>query len=271
MPTPIDILMDPVSQIFLAIYAALFMWEFIAPGRRLQTVKGWHLKGLVFFLAYFFLSTYLPLLTDGYLSQFQLIDLSSAGTFIGVIVGVFIFQLFLYFWHRALHHFDFLWKTFHQMHHSAERLDMAGAFYFSPLDMIGFTLVGSVSLVLGVGIDPQAATIVLLILSFMGMFTHANIKTPQWLGYIVERPEGHTVHHARGLHRYNYAELPLIDMLFGTFRNPKEFEHEVGFYDGASSRVGEMLLFRDVSKPKRGKEVGCVTSPKPSSRSFHQA
>tara|TARA_B100000965_G_scaffold386184_1_gene388202 strand:+ start:1134 stop:1253 length:120 start_codon:yes stop_codon:yes gene_type:complete len=34
-----------------------------------------------------------------------------------------------------------------QMHHSAEVVDSIGAFYFSPLDMIGFTLLGSISLV----------------------------------------------------------------------------------------------------------------------------
>jgi sterol desaturase/sphingolipid hydroxylase (fatty acid hydroxylase superfamily) len=33
---------------------------------------------------------------------------------------------------------NILWRIFHQMHHSAERLDTYGAFYFSPYDMIGF-------------------------------------------------------------------------------------------------------------------------------------
>ena len=38
-------------------------------------------------------------------------------------------------------------------------------------------------------------------------------------------------------------------MIFGTYRNPEMFEGEVGFYDGASARVGDMLLGRDVSVP----------------------
>jgi sterol desaturase/sphingolipid hydroxylase (fatty acid hydroxylase superfamily) len=57
------------------------------------------------------------------------------------------------------------------------------------------------------------------------------------------------VHHQRGSHRNNYCELPLIDMLCGTFVNPETFVEEVGFYDGASARVIDMHLFRDVSKP----------------------
>jgi hypothetical protein len=40
------------------------------------------------------------------------------------------------------------------------------------------------------------------------------------------------------------------DMLFGTFKNPETFEGEVGFYDGASDRVLEMLVGRDVTEPR---------------------
>ena len=65
--------------------------------------------------------------------------------------------------------------------------------------------------------------------------------------YLVQRPESHSYHHARGIHRDNYADLPVFDILFGTFHNPRDFAPANGFYDGASLRVGEMLLFRDVA------------------------
>jgi sterol desaturase/sphingolipid hydroxylase (fatty acid hydroxylase superfamily) len=68
-------------------------------------------------------------------------------------------------------------------------------------------------------------------------------------GYIVERPENHSVHHERGVHYYNFSDLPVFDLLFGTWRNPAEFAKEQGFYDGASSRLGAMLGFQDVSSP----------------------
>ena len=41
-----------------------------------------------------------------------------------------------------------------------------------------------------------------------------------------------------------------MDMIFGTFENPKNYQKETGFYDGASNRIKDMLLFRDVSKKK---------------------
>jgi sterol desaturase/sphingolipid hydroxylase (fatty acid hydroxylase superfamily) len=70
-----------------------------------------------------------------------------------------------------------------------------------------------------------------------------------WLGYFISRPEMHAIHHERNAHSGNYCDLPVIDMIFGTYRNPETFEGAAGFYDGASSRVVDMLLGRDASQP----------------------
>ena len=131
---------------------------------------------------------------------------------------------------------------------SSERLDTFGAFYFSPFDMVGFTALGTICFSVLMGLDPQAITIVLLVTNFFSIFQHANLKTPRWLGYLIQRPESHGYHHAQQIHRHNYSDLPLFDLLFGTFYNPETYEHETGFYPGASSRVADMLLFKDINK-----------------------
>lgn len=77
--------------------------------------------------------------------------------------------------------------------------------------------------------------------------THANLRTPQWLGYFVARPEMHAAHHERGVHRSNYCDLPLIDMIFGTYNNPKSAPREAGFFDGASDRIGSLLAGRKIA------------------------
>jgi len=41
------------------------------------------------------------------------------------------------------------------------------------------------------------------------------------MGYFIQRPEAHCVHHRLGFHYHNFADLSLWDMLFGTFRNPR--------------------------------------------------
>jgi sterol desaturase/sphingolipid hydroxylase (fatty acid hydroxylase superfamily) len=251
MPTPLEILLDPVSLIVLAIYGALMVWEAAFPGRDLPKVKNWKIRGLIGFGAYFYLSSYLPLFIDPYLEAYRLFDLSFLGTVPGALFGVLLYEFGMYVWHYCLHRYNFLWRTFHQMHHSAERIDTYGAFYFSPLDMIGFTVLGSICFSLIAGLTPQAITLMLLSTTFLGIFQHANIRTPHWLGYIIQRPESHTYHHAREIHHGNYSDLPIYDILFGTFHNPKGFEHETGFYQGASARVGDMLMFKDVTKPER--------------------
>ena len=249
LPDPIEILLDPLSLIILGIYVLLILWEAIFPARELPVVKFWKLKGLGFFTLFFYVASYLPMLTDPYLAQFQLIDLSHLGIVSGSLIGIVVYELGVYAYHVTMHKFDFLWRTFHQLHHSAERLDTFGALFHSPLDMIGFTLTGSLCLTLLVGLSPQSVTVVLLLINFAAFFQHANINTPHWVGYIIQRPESHSIHHGKGIHQYNYADLPLIDMIFGTFKNPKTYQKETGFYNGASSRILDMLSFKDVTQP----------------------
>lgn len=251
LPNPVEILLDPLSLVILGIYICLILWEAAFPAKQLPVIKFWKLRGLIFFTLFFYVASYLPMLTDPYLVQFQLIDLSHLGTLPGALVGIVIYELGIYAYHVTMHKVNFLWRTFHQMHHSAERLDTFGALFHSPLDMIGFTLMGSLSLALLVGLSPQSITVVLLIINFLAFFQHANIRTPLWLGYIIQRPESHSIHHGKGIHHYNYADLPLIDMIFGTFKNPKTHQKETGFYNGASARVFDMLTFKDVTQPNK--------------------
>jgi sterol desaturase/sphingolipid hydroxylase (fatty acid hydroxylase superfamily) len=249
MPTPIEILRDPLSLAIIAMYAGLMIWEALFPARKLPAMRFWKLKGMAFFAFFFYLSSYLPLITDPFLSQYRLVEMSSLSVLSGALLGILLYELGAYVYHWALHRFDFLWRGLHQMHHSAERLDTYSAFIFSPLDMIGWTALGSICFALFVGLSPQAITVVLLVTNFLAIFQHANVRTPQWLGYIIQRPESHAVHHGRGIHKFNYSDLPLYDILFGTFCNPKSYENETGFYEGASDRIGAMLMFKDVSEP----------------------
>jgi len=263
MPSPIDLLLDPISLTVFALYAALTAWETLAPARALPRVKGWKALGLGAFAVYFFVSSYLPLLWTEHLARFQLLDLTALGTWFGAVVGLLVYEAGVYVWHRSMHASNALWRVFHQMHHSAERLDTYGAFWFSPADMVGWTVLSSLCLTLIVGLTPAAATVVLLATTLLSIFQHSNIRTPRWLGFIVQRPESHSRHHARGVHYGNFSDLPLFDILFGTFHNPRDFVVETGFYQGASRRIAEMLRFRDVSLPpaKHGATIDAAAVP----------
>ena len=246
MPTPLELLLDPLTLSVIGIFAALALWEALFPARRLPRVRGWRTKGLLAFAAFMAVSSYLPFLWAEWLAPIQLFDLSGWSTLAAAVVGVLLYEAGVWAWHRSLHGSNVLWRYFHQMHHSAERLDTWGAFWFSPLDMVGWTALTSVTLTL-VGLSPEAVFATVCVTTFLSVFQHANVRTPRWLGVLVQRPESHSWHHARGVHAYNYSDLPLFDILSGTWNNPRDFAPEQGFHAGASSEYAGLLLGRDVA------------------------
>jgi sterol desaturase/sphingolipid hydroxylase (fatty acid hydroxylase superfamily) len=233
--------------IALGLFSGFVAIDLFARARRFPEISLWRLKGVAFTLLYFAAATFAPLMWDGMLGRYQLLDGTALPLWAQICGGFLALELGVYAWHRTMHNAPFLWRWFHQMHHSAERIDIWGAFYFHPLDMLGWAFLGSLALVLGFGISAEAAIVVNVAATFCGMFQHANIRTPRWLGFIVQRPESHALHHERGVHARNYGDLPVFDMIFGTFRNPESFEGKVGFHDGGSKRLGAMLAGRVIA------------------------
>src|SRR5262249_12914724 len=122
------------------------------------------------------------------------------------------------------------------------------AFYKHPLEIAIESVLGTALLYVVLGVSPGAAFALTTFSGVLGLFYHWNISTPRWLGYVVQRPESHCLHHEQGVHAYNYSELPVVDMMFGTFRNPARFEAQCGLGDERERRFGELLAGRDVLK-----------------------
>ncbi|HZL99182.1 MAG TPA: sterol desaturase family protein [Planctomycetota bacterium] len=238
----------------LALLTPLFLPAFLAldlfhraqpyPRARLWRARAFTVSALVFLLSTA-IASFWGALFDGV----SLIDGRGLGVLGGAAVGILVYELLHYGYHYAAHRLDWLWRWGHQLHHSAESLDAFGANYLSPLDTLAFTTLGSLVFFPLLGLRPEAGVIGAAFLAFNAAFQHANLRTPRWLGYLIQRPESHSLHHGRNVHAYNYADLPLVDMLFGTFANPVRYRAEVGFAPGASSRIGAMLIGRDISQP----------------------
>ena len=235
-------MINVVTVSITAMFASFIMVDTAWRARDYPMTPVWRLKGLAAFALYMLVAVLAPLMWDAVLAEHRLIDMTAHPLWLQMGVGFVMFQLTMYLWHRTMHGVDFLWRHLHQTHHSAERVDVYGAFWFHPLDMIGFTLQGSLALVWIVGLSVEAVIPIVLVNSFMAIFTHANVSTPRWLGWFIARPEMHAAHHERGVHRSNYCDLPLIDMIFGTYRNPGTAPKEAGFYDGASCELGALLV-----------------------------
>jgi len=248
--------METADLIGLAVPVTYFIFlitEHLWPARKFPARRGWQWIGVGFLLLIGTVSTVVPLLVpEEWLAAHRWIDGSGLGVAGGTVVGYFVLSGITYAWHRAEHNLGFLWRGFHQVHHSPQRVDIPGSVYFHPLDMVAQVALQLFVTLLVLGLDPVAAALTGYVAAFYGMFQHWNVRTPKWLGYVIQRPESHCVHHRRGVHYYNYADFPLWDMLFGTFRNPAQFIGECGFDEPADRRLGAMLAFKDVNAPAYG-------------------
>ncbi len=234
-------------------YLAMLGIEARFPARQFPPIPYWRLKGFCFLTVQGLLATLTPLvIPEHWLAAHRLINLEGLGVVGGAMLGYAVVSLVSYAWHRSAHTFSPMWRLFHQIHHSPQRVDMSGAALFHPLETVAFLLIGALVTTLVLGLDPVAAALTGYIAAFYGYFQHMNIRTPRWLGFIIQRPEAHCIHHQRDVHAYNYGDLPVWDMLFGTLRNPVGFEGAVGFDQPATNRLGAMLGFVDVNEPAAG-------------------
>jgi sterol desaturase/sphingolipid hydroxylase (fatty acid hydroxylase superfamily) len=240
-------LIETLNLVPPLLFVGFHVAEALFPARRLPRSLGWRLQGLLWFLVSGALFTNLPRLWSGWAAEHKLFDTSALGLW-GALLVIVVAGFVGYVWHRLRHAVPFLWR-FHQLHHSAERLDVSGAFLFHPMETVAVAFLISVTSTLVLGVSADAAAVAGAFGFFNACFQHANIRTPRWLGYVIQRPESHSVHHARGVHAFNYTDLPIYDILFGTFKNPAEHEPSLGFFDGGSRQLGRMLLALDATHP----------------------
>ena len=248
--------MDAVDIVGLLVPVTFFIMlavEKWRPARTFPPRRGWAWIGVGFLLLLGTVSTVVPLLVPSdWLASHRLMDGSAFGIVGGTVVGYIVLSGVSYAYHRTVHNVNWLWRHTHQIHHSPQRVDMPGSVLFHPVEMVIQVLLQLFVALIVLGLDPLAAALTGYVAAFYGMFQHWNVNTPQWLGYLIQRPEAHCEHHRKGVHAYNYGDLPIWDILLGTFRNPARFEGECGFEAPADVRMGAMLAFRDVNEPVYG-------------------
>jgi sterol desaturase/sphingolipid hydroxylase (fatty acid hydroxylase superfamily) len=233
-------------------FSMLAIEGLLKTGRPWPPVRWWRAQGVAFFVLLATINVVLPSLIPPSIASHHLFDAARLGVLGSVVVGYLVLSFTTAVVHRAYHRYPLLWRLFHQLHHAPQRLDVAGAVIFTPQEIAVNVLLSLGVLVFLLGLNPLAAAITGYIAVFYGLFQHLNVYTPRWLGWIIQRPESHGVHHRRGFHAYNYSDLPIWDVLFGTFRNPRRFMGDVGFEAAESRRLGAMLLARDVNAATLG-------------------
>ena len=218
----------------------------IGTGRVMPDVRGWRLIGIAAFLVTFACNGLMPMVLLPLLPKVTLLDLGSLGLWAAIPV-VILTTFFTYWTHRIQHRFDVLWRLGHQLHHGVARVDIASAMLFHPVDVavqVTMTLLAGLLL----GATPEAAAVAGGLGFFIALFQHWNVATPRWIGLIIQRPEAHMLHHERDVHARNFGDMPVWDMLFGTYANPLRADVTVGFAPEAMRRWLAMIAFVDVNK-----------------------
>lgn len=233
------------------IFGFCFVLERLQPGWRLPQVKTWPLRVILINLVQICVVLLAGLTWEKWVQGASIFHLSrSMGPVAAGFSAYFVATFVFYWWHRARHESDFLWRAFHQIHHSPQRLEVITSFYKHPIEMVANSILGSLLIFPILGVSPQAAVWYTFATAVGEFFYHTSVKTPQWIGYIFQRPEMHRIHHEYGKHRSNYGDFVWWDMLFGTYANPAEFTATCGFDDEKEQRLLAMLAMKDVHTRK---------------------
>ncbi len=139
-------------------------------------------------------------------------------------LAVLVADLGQYWLHRLYHVVPWLWR-FHAVHHSSTAMDwLAGSrVHFGEILL---TRTGVMAPLMLLGFSAEAMNAYVILVGVQAVLAHANLRVRAgWLEYLVVLPRYHHWHHAR--HKdyiyKNYAiHLPLVDMLFGTFKLPSK-------------------------------------------------
>ena len=238
---------DAVGLSFPALFVAFLVAErLIGGGRAFPQMRYWTLLGFVGLFASGAVNALVPIVAVPVLAPLRLADLSAYGLF--AALPTLILTTFLTYWsHRIQHRFDVLWRLGHQLHHAAARVDILSAMMFHPIDVTVQATMTTLAAAL-IGATPEAAAIAGVANFAIALYQHLNVATPHWVGFLIQRPEAHTLHHARDRHTGNFGDLPIWDILFGTFANPATVDTAVGFEPERGRRVFAMIACIDVNE-----------------------
>jgi sterol desaturase/sphingolipid hydroxylase (fatty acid hydroxylase superfamily) len=253
---------EPVIRLvaFVSIFAAMALWELLAPRRR-QTIgrlKRWPGNLGIVVLDTMLVRLVLPAEAVGAalfaeVHGWGLFHALDAPPWLAFVGSVAFLDLAIYLQHVLFHAVPGLWRV-HRMHHADLEFDVTTGARFHPIEIL-LSMVIKVGVVVVLGAPAVAVLAFEVLLNATSMFNHGNVALPlrldRALRWVVVTPEMHRVHHsilARETHSNFGFSLPWWDRLFGTYRAQPHAGHEamiIGieqFRDPRELALDRMLL-----------------------------
>lgn len=234
--------LEPVLRgaVFVAVFAALAFWEYLAPARtlRLSRRQRWGANlglALVSTLVVRFLvpasaiAVAMMASTEGW----GLLNRLALPAWLAVIASVVLLDLTLYLQHVLFHSVPVLTRL-HAVHHADADFDLTTGIRFHPIEILISALI-KLAAVAALGTPVVAVLAFEVLLNATAMFNHANVSLPRWLEPWVRRtlvtPDMHRVHHSvidtERNSNYGFC-LSIWDRLLGTYTPAPRGELDIG-------------------------------------------
>ena len=260
--------------VFLAVLAALALWEVAAPRRRqeIPRLMRWSnnfalvvIDTLLVRLAFPVVAVALALAAEA--QGWGLLQLWEMPDWLGVVLALLALDLAIYLQHVMFHAVPALWRL-HRMHHADLEFDVTTGLRFHPAEIL-ISMGIKLAVVAALGPPAVAVLIFEVLLNATAMFNHANIRLPlgldRLLRLIVVTPDMHRVHHSSDPRETNSNfgfNLPWWDRLLGTYIAQPAKGHEgmeIGIEQFRTRR--DLWLDRMLVQPLRGPASGHALDP----------
>ena len=236
---------------FLGTFAAVALWEVLAPKRALLVSKAYRWASniglvvlntviirLLFPLAAVGLAAFCAENGWGLINHFQV------PSWLAIPLAVIAMDFVIWLQHIMVHAVPALWRL-HRVHHADLDYDVTTGARFHPIEIILSMLIKFATIVV-LGPPVVAVVIFEVLLNAMSMFNHGNIRLPQVLDrilrWVVVTPDMHRVHHSIEDDETNSNfgfNLTWWDRLFGTYREQPRAGH-----------TGMTIGIRDFTNPR---------------------
>ena len=153
---------------------------------------------------------------------FGLLNVMGGPFWVAVIATFAIRDFAGYLFHVLMHNVVLFWRM-HRVHHFDTHLDASTSLRSHPVEF-GALLVTMVPLAIALGLDPWALAAYEIVLTFVNVYTHVNLRLPKRLDralrWLLVTPNMHCLHHSSFQPETdsNYGQVfSLWDRLFGTY------------------------------------------------------
>lgn len=229
--------------VFLAVLAILIVVQRVKPRR--EVPPDWHRKAtnlLLVFVDTAILRVAFPLLAFDLALRFEETGsgpLNALPAWAGVVAGILLLDLAIYWQHRLLHIVPIFWRL-HRVHHADKGFDVTTAVRFHPLEIV-LSMGIKLGLIALLGVPALAVLLFEIALSAGSLFTHSNIGLPvsldRRLRWLFVTPDMHRIHHS--VHKdetnSNFGfHLSVWDRIFGSYRAmPRDGQTtmQIGLYE----------------------------------------